>query len=118
MISKGVLKPELGVVSCRAFRPDGSQQSTMFRCLRLRDLLINMIVPNRIMRRFSWFGGARYLGADFDQPHEVEVVSGCFMLLRREVFEQTRCMDEGFFMYGEEAEWCHRIVQHGGGKNI
>lgn len=105
--------PELGVVGCRAYRQDGSQQSTMFRCLGLRDLLINMIVPNRIMRRFAWLGGARYLGADFDQPHEVEAVSGCFMLLPREVFEQAGGMDEGFFMYGEEAEWCHRIRRGG-----
>ena len=36
-----------------------------------------------------------------------------FMLVRREVIEQVGLMDEEFFIYGEEADWCHRIRRAG-----
>ena len=105
--------PEVGVVGVRAFRPDGTQQSTMFRLPRLRDVAVNVIVPNRLMRRSSRLGAARYADLDPDEPRDVEAVAGCFMLIRREVFGQVGGLDESFFMYGEEAEWCHRIARAG-----
>ena len=104
---------ELGVVGCRVFRRDGQQQSTMFLLPRMRDVLVNAFVPNAYRRRFRFLGRSRYLEADLELQHEVEVIAGCFMLLRRETYQQTGGMDEGYFMYGEEAEWCHRIGRKG-----
>lgn len=105
--------PDVGVVGVRSIRPDGSQQSTMFRLPRLRDLAINVFVPNRLMRRSRRFGGARYADLDLEESHDVEAVAGCFMLVRREVYRRVGGLDETFFMYGEEAEWCHRIARSG-----
>ncbi len=107
--------PDVGVVGCRAFQPDGNQQSTMFRYLRLGDVLVNTFLPNRLMRRSRTLGRSRYVGLSRDEVQDVEVVAGCFMLVRREVIQAAGGMDEGFFMYGEEAEWCHRIRQAGWG---
>ena len=44
---------------------------------------------------------------------EVEVVTGCYMLVRREAIEQVGTMDEQFFMYGEETDWCYRFKEAG-----
>ncbi|MCZ6835875.1 MAG: glycosyltransferase family 2 protein [Planctomycetota bacterium] len=105
--------PALGAIGCRAIKPDGSQQSTLYRSLRLRDVLVNVLVPTGLRRRSHRLGGFRYAGIDLDMAHEVETIAGCFMLVRREAYEQAGGMDETFFMYGEEAEWCWRLRQEG-----
>lgn len=104
---------DAGVVGCRAIQPDGRQQSTMFRYLRLWEVALNCLVPHRLMRRSRLLGHSRYVGADLDEVQDVEVAAGCFMLVRREVIERVGGMDGAFFMYGEEAEWCHRIRRGG-----
>ena len=48
-----------------------------------------------------------------DDVREVDVVTGCFMLVRREAIEQVGLMDEQFFMYSEETDWCYRFKQAG-----
>jgi len=40
-------------------------------------------------------------------------VSGSFMMVRREAYEQVGGLDEDFFMYGEDLDWCYRIQQAG-----
>ena len=105
--------PRAGVVGPRVFLPSGEQQSTLFRLPRLRDLAVNLFVPNRVARRLPLLGRARYAGVDLERMQDVEVVAGCCMLVPRGVIEAIGGMDERFFMYGEEAEWCFRIRRAG-----
>lgn len=48
-----------------------------------------------------------------DQVHEVEVLAGAFMLIRREVLDKVGLLDESFFMYGEDIDLSFRITQAG-----
>jgi len=106
-------RPDAGVIGCRVRYPDGTQQSTTFRYLRLSTVLVNLLIPNRWIRRSRWLGRSRYIGMDLDCVQDVEVVAGCFMLVPREVLDKVGGMDEGFWMYGEEADWCYRIRRAG-----
>ena len=64
-------------------------------------------------RRF----GRYHLGyLDNDLVHEVEVLAGAFMLLRRETLDKVGLLDEDYFMYGEDIDLSYRITQ-GGYKN-
>jgi GT2 family glycosyltransferase len=49
----------------------------------------------------------------FSQAHEVDWISGCAILVRREVIEQVGMLDERFFYYWEETEWCLRAREAG-----
>lgn len=51
-----------------------------------------------------------------DKQHEVEVLSGAFMLLRHEALDRIGLFDESFFMYGEDIDLSYRIIL-GGYKN-
>jgi GT2 family glycosyltransferase len=51
----------------------------------------------------------RYYGRQFDKPTDVDCVAGCFMAVRRAVIDGCGGLDEDFFMYGEDEEWCARI---------
>jgi hypothetical protein len=47
------------------------------------------------------------------EPREVDFVTGCAMLIRREVLERVGLLDERFFLYYEEVEWCVRVRRAG-----
>jgi O-antigen biosynthesis protein len=61
--------------------------------------------------------GKYHLGyLDENETHEVEVLAGAFMLIRKTVLDKIGWLDETFFMYGEDIDLSYRIVQ-GGYKN-
>jgi GT2 family glycosyltransferase len=56
--------------------------------------------------------GHRGLGevdhGQFDAPAEVDYVTGCALLARRSAIDAIGLLDERFFLYCEEVDWCHR----------
>lgn len=61
--------------------------------------------------------GKYHLGyLDKNKTHEVEILSGAFMLLRKETLDKIGLLDEDFFMYGEDIDLSYRIIK-GGYKN-
>lgn len=50
---------------------------------------------------------------DPDESYPVDCLVGAFMMVRREVINQVGGLDEEFFMYGEDIDWCYRIKQAG-----
>ena len=55
-----------------------------------------------------------YLGhLDNDEINEVEILSGAFMLMRRETLDKSGLLDETFFMYGEDIDLSYRIILAG-----
>lgn len=58
--------------------------------------------------------GRYHLGfLDKDKVHQVDILSGAFMMLRKSVLEKTGLLDETFFMYGEDIDLSYRITQAG-----
>ncbi len=58
--------------------------------------------------------GRYHLGyLDREETHEVEVLAGAFMFLRKEALDKTGLLDETFFMYGEDIDLSYRITQAG-----
>ncbi len=55
-----------------------------------------------------------YLGhLSRDENHEVEVLAGAFMLLRKKVLDEIGLLDETFFMYGEDIDLSYRVIKAG-----
>ena len=52
-----------------------------------------------------------------DETHEIEVLSGAFMLLRKTALDAVGLLDEDYFMYGEDIDLSYRLTQ-GGWKNV
>lgn len=58
--------------------------------------------------------GKYHLGyLDNDKTHQVDILSGAFMMLRKETLDKTGLLDETFFMYGEDIDLSYRITKAG-----
>lgn len=71
---------------------------------------------SRIFPRSKTFGRYHLGFLDADKTHEVEVLSGAFMMLRRKALDKVGLLDEDFFMYGEDIDLSYRLIK-GGYKN-
>lgn len=105
--------PDTGCVGCLHLNDDGSlQRSTGDFPNFIEDSLfytdLYRIPPVRayLRRRFIWWG-------DHERVREVDWVNGACMMVRREVVEQIGGLDEGYFIYGEEVDWCYCMREAG-----
>ena len=71
---------------------------------------------SKLFPKSKKFGQYHLSFLDKDQNHEVEVLSGAFMLMRKETLDKVGLLDETFFMYGEDIDLSYRIIL-GGYKN-
>jgi GT2 family glycosyltransferase len=105
--------PEVGIIGAKLLNPDGSIQRSArsfpdIGAGLFRNTLLGRLFPNNPFVR-------RYLLTDFgyDAVREVDWVSGAAMLVRREVFERIGLLDEGFWAYCEDVDFCWRARQAG-----
>ena len=103
----GVASPELkddhGGGLCSAGRALPSTSRTLLEAFRLH-LLLPTTLRGRILRGAYWRGG--------DQT-DAGWVPGTAMMARRQAVESVGLLDERFFLYGEDIEWCSRMRRAG-----
>ena len=68
---------------------------------------------SRLFPKSKIFGKYHLGFLDKDKTHEVEILSGAFMLLRKSVLDKIGLLDEAFFMYGEDIDLSYRIIKAG-----
>jgi hypothetical protein len=105
--------PRVGVAQCRLILPDGRTQHSVYRFPSLWRGVIGALGLYKLVPK-PW-AGSFLLASHWDYANEREVdwVMGAFMLVPRQVFEQTGGFDESIFMYGEDMEWSYRISDKG-----
>lgn len=112
MVAYADAHPDVGVVGPQLLNPDGSVQSSRrrfptFATALFESTWLQPLAPRRLLERY-------YV---LDQPDDVTLdvdwVDGAALMARREAVEQVGLLDEGFFMYSEELDWCRRFRQAG-----
>jgi GT2 family glycosyltransferase len=107
--------PRVGMVGPRLLNPDGSIQPAAFRFPTLIMTALDLFPPGEVLpgRLYgSWWHG-RYPQERDEQPFPIDHPLGACILARRAVLEQIGLLDEGYFMYAEEVDWCMRAQQAG-----
>jgi GT2 family glycosyltransferase len=105
--------PKVGNVGPRVFNPDMSQQTT---CRRFPTLWNNFCTATGVATSFRnsrLFAGEQMFYFPHDRTIRVDVLGGCFSMIRREAFEAVGLLDEGLFMYGDDVDWCRRCWKAG-----
>lgn len=101
--------PDIGVLGPRVLNRDGSTQVSATAFPTLPRLLGQTLGLNRVPA----LDGYRLSGWDRLSAREVEVISGCAMFVRAEAMREVGLLDEAFFFYGEETDWCRRFALAG-----
>jgi len=105
--------PESAVVGCRVLNPDRTLQPTCFMFPSILNMLLSATYLYKLFPKNRFFGRELMTWWNRNDIREVDAVTGCFMLVRREAIEQVGLMDDRFFIYGEETDWCYRFKQAG-----
>ncbi|MBI2419175.1 MAG: glycosyltransferase, partial [Ignavibacteriales bacterium] len=105
---------EVGLAGCKLLNPDGTLQLACRRGFPgpwvsfCKVTGLSSIFPkSRLFAKYN----LTYL--DENQSHEVDAISGAFMMIRKEVVDEIGGLDEQFFMYGEDLDWCYRVQKAG-----
>lgn len=71
--------------------------------------------PAGALGHFTGVGGDQYRATHLgdDEPGEVDAVNGAFMLCRAEAVREVGLLDEGYWLYMEDLDWCHRFWDAG-----
>ena len=106
--------PDAGCVGCKILNPDGSLQLACRRSYPTPWVAFTKIIGlAALFPKSRWFGRYNLTFLDPDQISRVEAISGSFMLVKRSVVRDVGGLDESFFMYGEDLDWCYRIKKAG-----
>ena len=105
--------PDTAALGCRILNPDRSLQNSCFMFPSLLNLLLFSTYLYRLFPRSRFFGREQMTWWDRDDAREVDVVTGCYMLVRKQAIDEVGMMDSGFFMYAEETDWCYRFKSKG-----
>jgi len=105
--------PQIAVTGCRVLNPDRTLQRTCFMFPSVLNMLLSSTYLYKLFPKNRFFGREQMTWWNRNDVRQVDVVTGCFMLVRREAIDQVGMMDEQFFMYGEETDWCYRFREKG-----
>ena len=103
--------PRVGAVGPRTFNGDGAVRRNVRRFPDLRNALGDHLWLRRALP--AVFPGRSLSLAETESPCVVDVLSGCFLMVRREAVEDIGPLDEGFFFYGEDTDWGRRFRDGG-----
>ena len=68
---------------------------------------------SRIFPKSKVFGKYHLGFLDKEETHQIEILSGAFMMMRKSALDKTGLLDETFFMYGEDIDLSYRIIKAG-----
>ena len=105
---------EIGALGCRVCLPNGDLDKACRRSFP--DVIVSFyrlsglsrLFPNS--KRFNKYN-MDYL--DDDGIYSIDCIVGAFMLLKNSVIHEIGFLDDNFFMYGEDIDWCYRIKEAG-----
>jgi GT2 family glycosyltransferase len=96
------------------FNGDGTPQRTGVRFPTLWNLFVVGLLLDRLFPTSRIFGSHRALFEDPTRIREVDFVQGSCLLIRASAISSVGVLDESFFMYFEETDWCFRAKRQGG----
>lgn len=103
----------VGNIGPLVLNPDMTLQSS---CRHFPTLWNNFCSATGLATAFKGsqlFSGEHMLFFPHDRCISVDVLVGCFWLMRRDAIKDVGLLDERFFMYGEDVDWCQRCQNAG-----
>lgn len=103
--------PDCGVSGCRLYHPDGTyghpaRRFQSLRTIAARRMGLSRLIPGEVESYL-------YLDRAPEEVIECDWLSGCFLMVRRNAYEEVGPLDERFRKYFEDVDFCLRMRQAG-----
>ncbi|MBF0119505.1 MAG: glycosyltransferase family 2 protein [Desulfobacterales bacterium] len=114
-LDKGILEntiaymdknPRIGVLGCKLINPDGTLQPSARSLPSPLNKILHISGLSSRFPKSRFFGRVDYSWWDHSAPKIVGWVVGAYFLIREETISQIGCLDERYFLYFEEIDFC------------
>jgi GT2 family glycosyltransferase len=106
-------RPSVGLIGVRQIAGQGHLDKTIRHFPNALRALGDALSAERLPRRPRWLGERELEPASYEREFACDWTSGSFMLTRREAIESAGLLDERYFMYSDETDFCRRIKTAG-----
>lgn len=101
--------PDAGIWGGRTVFADGRlNPASSWGFMTVSSLFFQAVGLSAIFRFTNFFNPEAYGGWKRDSVRRVDIVTGCFLLITKKLWDSLNGLDETFFMYAEEADLCYR----------
>ncbi|MBI4714074.1 glycosyltransferase family 2 protein [Candidatus Uhrbacteria bacterium] len=107
------LQAEIGIGGVSLKNLDGTQQKCVWRFPTPIDQLFLLLKIHHLMPNIQPISNWRMDDFDYTKDCNVDQVMGAFFCIRRKLIEQIGLLDDGFFMWYEEVDYCKRAKNAG-----
>jgi GT2 family glycosyltransferase len=104
-------RPQVGLCGPRILNADGSLQPSCFRFPTMHSVLSEHLGLHNLFPHSPFFAPLKMLDWNHDTERAVDGMVGCFWLARHKAVAETGELDERFFFYREDVDWCKRFWQ-------
>jgi len=104
---------DAGIMGCKLLNTDGTLQPSCESFPTLWNILCESFFLDKFFPSSRIFGGLHMTYFTYDRIAKVDRVMGAFLMVRRKAIDDIGLMDEQFFFYSEEVDWCYRAWQKG-----
>ena len=107
--------PNAGIWGGKTYFGDKTTLNTtsIFKEITLWSLMAQALGLSGLLRRIPGMAPEAYTPDQFETERPVDMVSGCFFLIRRDLWAELEGFDLDYGMYGEEADLCRRVKARG-----
>ncbi len=105
--------PEAGALGCKLLNPDGTLQPSCKSFPSFLNLFFEALFLDKLFPRSRVFGGYYMSYWNHDDLREVDQPMGSCLMVRKEVIAKVGLIDEQFFCFFDEVDWCYRMKKEG-----
>jgi GT2 family glycosyltransferase/lipopolysaccharide/colanic/teichoic acid biosynthesis glycosyltransferase len=105
--------PGAGIVGPKLVYHDGALQYSCRRFYTWKVLVLRRTFLGKVFKDSPALAEHLMLEFDHDSTREVDWILGACLLVRKEAVDSVGLLDERFFLYFEDVDWCYRMKQRG-----
>ncbi len=103
----------IGILGPKILNPDFTIQPTCKEYPSLWNNFCSAVFFHKLFPSSKLFSGELVHYFKYDSPRKCDIIVGTFWMVRKKALDTVGCLDENFFFYGEDVDWCKRFWSAG-----